>query len=575
MTGQQLRSFFSLRLGIQKKAIAGISVLLAVLVFSLMWISMYYDNLAIRSELMKRGRVSAANLAYNASYATLIGDTAALRDYISGVMAEQEVVYAQILDRDEAILVECNRLHPDDSNTRSLAEVPPLRHGVNMMSMADSGACEDCHSTGVHGRENYVEFRSAIIIDGNMDERAAPELTIYGIDDAHTDAENHRVVGTARIGMTTRYIDAEISAMRKNMLGISLVLILAALVVTSVAVRLSLRSINDLVVATRRVAGGDYDSRVRVDRRDEIGDLAASFNKMTEDLKSSRTALVEKNLLEALVAELKQTQQQLIQAGKMAAVGQLAAGVAHEINNPLAGIMGYSQLVVEKMRRKLDTGIPAEDLPKFLSYVENMERQSQRCKQIVQNLLKFARASTKEELQEVDCNTVLRETIAFVDHQVEMNQISIVTHLEPSLMKVHGHDGKMQQIFTNIVINAMQAVGQRGTITVTTRNIGSRVNIEIEDTGEGIPPEHLDKIFEPFFTTKEIGKGTGLGLSVTYGLVQDMNGDIAVKSEVGIGTVFTLSFPAATPDLPSVLDDADGPMAGVILSRPPLSRESS
>lgn len=127
-----------------------------------------------------------------------------------------------------------------------------------------------------------------------------------------------------------------------------------------------------------------------------------------------------------------------------------------------------------------------------------------------------------------------------------MHQIAVVTRLEPDLAHVLGHDGKMQQIFTNIMINAMQAIKQEGTITVTTRGIGNRVSIEVEDTGEGIPAEHLDKIFEPFFTTKEIGKGTGLGLSVTYGLVQDMNGDIAVRSEVGIGTTFTLSFPAAS-----------------------------
>lgn len=570
MTGKQLRSFFSLRLGIQKKAIAGISFLLAMLVFSLMWISMYYDNLAIRSELMKRGRVSADNLAYNAAYATLIGDTAALKDFVKGVMAEQEIVYVQILDQEGAILVERDQPCPDDTATVVIPHLAPLAHGFDLATMVDSGACGNCHNAGACGSESVVEFRAAIIIDGQMDERAAPELSIYGIEGGPDGAESRRVIGTARIGMTTRYIDAEISAMRVNMLGISLILILVALAVTSIAVRISLRSINDLVVATRRVAGGDYDSKVRVDRRDEIGDLAASFNKMTEDLKSSRTALVEKNLLEALVAELKQTQQQLIQAGKMAAVGQLAAGVAHEINNPLAGIMGYSQLVVEKMRRKLDTGITAEELPKFLSYVENMERQSQRCKNIVQNLLKFARASTREELQEVDCNAVMRETIAFVDHQVEMNQIGIITHLEPELLHVLGHDGKMQQIFTNIVINAMQAVGQKGTITITTRNIGGRVNIEIEDTGEGIPPEHLDKIFEPFFTTKEIGKGTGLGLSVTYGLVQDMSGDIAVRSEVGMGTVFSLTFPATTPGTDQGSETSEGSLAGVLMVKPPL-----
>jgi signal transduction histidine kinase len=567
MAGQNHRLFSSLRLGIQKKAIAAISVLLAILVFALMWVSMYYNDVAIRSELMKRGRVSTDNLAYNSAYATLIGDTVALADFVDGVMAEREVVYAQICDREGKLLVERARPCPDDSMTSGSLHIATGGHGRDMSSMVDSGACATCHTTAAGGNTNFIDFRAAITIDEKPGNSQGPEINFYDIGEQHSGEAGRRVVGMARIGITTRYVAAEIGAMRKNMLAIAAILILVALVVTSIAVRLSLRPINELVVATGRVAGGDYDCKVRVDRRDEIGDLAASFNKMTEDLKSSRTALVEKKLLEALVAELKQTQQQLIQAGKMAAVGQLAAGVAHEINNPLAGIMGYSQLVVEKMRRRLDTGITPDDLPKFLSYVENMERQSQRCKNIVQNLLKFARASSREDLQEVDCNAVLRETIAFVDHQTEMNQISIVTRLAPDLIKVFGHDGKMQQIFTNIMINAMQAVGQKGTITVTTRNIAGRANIEIEDNGEGIPTEHLDKIFEPFFTTKEIGKGTGLGLSVTYGLVQDMNGDIAVKSEVGIGTTFTLSFPAAPGVTPPVSVEHEATTGDFLLTR--------
>jgi signal transduction histidine kinase len=571
MAGKHLRSFLHVRLGIQKKAIAGISVLLAIMVFSLMWISMHYNNLAIRSELMKRGRVSTDNLAYNAAYATLIGDTVALADFVDGVMAEQEVVYARILGTEGETLVERERLCLNDSASGGHAQVRPADQGQDMASTAGSGARVAGHATSVWDSGSVIEFRSAIVISEKSGDRQGAELDIYGIDEGRANAGNSRVIGAARIGITTRYIDAEISDMRRNMLGIASVLILVALVITSVAVRLSLRPINDLVVATGRVAGGDYDCKVRVDRKDEIGDLAASFNKMTEDLKSSRTALVEKKLLEALVAELKQTQQQLIQAGKMAAVGQLAAGVAHEINNPLAGIMGYSQLVVEKMRRRLDTGITAEDVPKFLSYVENMERQSQRCKNIVQNLLKFARASSREELREIDCNAVLRETIAFVDHQLEMNRITIVFHREPDLRKVLGLDGKMQQIFTNIIINAMQAIREKGTITLTTRNIGNRVNIEIEDTGEGIATEHLDKIFEPFFTTKEIGKGTGLGLSVTYGLVQDMSGDIAVRSEVGIGTTFTLSFPASPGLVPSGSADHGDEAVGVLPGGTPQS----
>jgi signal transduction histidine kinase len=310
-------------------------------------------------------------------------------------------------------------------------------------------------------------------------------------------------------------------------------------------VRLTLRPIEELALATGRVAGGDYDAKVREGRKDEIGELATSFNKMTADLKSSRNALVEKELLEELVVELRETQEQLVQAGKLAAVGQLAAGVAHEINNPMAGIMGYAQLLAEKMRRRVQNGIAAQEVPKFLAYVESMEKQSQRCKHIVQNLLKFARASSVEDTSAIDCNQILRETLSLVAHQLETNRIELVTQLQPDLPPVMGHEGKMQQIYTNIIINAMQAMETGGTITAITTFERGRVITRIKDNGVGIPKEHFDKIFEPFFTTKGIGKGTGLGLSVTYGLVQDMGGQIAIDSTVGAGTTFTITFPSA------------------------------
>ncbi len=565
-----ISSFLKARIGIQQKAVMAISVLLLTLVAALVAISMNSNSHAVRTELMKRGRMSTENLAYNAVYATLVGDTAALAGFLDGVMAEQEVVYALILDPKGQVLVSRDRASRNDSGYSGLPKAPVPAGHVDLAAMRDSGSCADCHNkTEIQGR-SILDFRAPIVLGEETRDKGAVELDIYAMQGRRAASHSGRVIGGAQIGITLQFMEAQISAMRWSLLSVALALIVLALTVTVIAVRRALKPIDALVVATGKVAGGDYDSKVCVDRDDEVGDLAASFNKMTADLASGRTALVEKRLLEALVTELKETQQQLVQAGKMAAVGQLAAGVAHEINNPLAGIMGYSQLVVEKMQHKRDSGITPEELPKFLSYVENMERQSQRCKQIVQNLLKFARASSQEELQEVNCNVVLRETISFLDHQLEVSQVTVVTRFESGLPAILGHDGKLQQIFTNIIINAMQAVGKAGTITVTTRSAEERVIIEIQDTGEGIPPEIQGKIFEPFFTTKEIGQGTGLGLSVTYGLVQDLHGDIAVHSEVGHGTTFTVSFPVCG----SGQSDADRPDGTVASMTPSDAAES-
>ena len=207
--------------------------------------------------------------------------------------------------------------------------------------------------------------------------------------------------------------------------------------------------------------------------------------------------------------------------------------------------MGYAQLLTEKLQRAAREGVTSEDIPRFITYVENMEKQSQRCKHIVQNLLKFARTSTQEEMGRVDCNGVIRETLGLIAHQLEQNNIEVITHLAPQLPPVLGHEGKLQQVVTNIVINAMQAIDQRGTITITTARQGDRIVTTVRDTGVGIPTEHLNKVFEPFFTTKELGKGTGLGLSVTYGLVHEMGGRIELDSVVGEGTTFTISLPIA------------------------------
>jgi len=533
-----------MRFSIRTKAIAGISALLMVLAVSLMSLSLYNHNRGIRAELLKRGGVSAENLAYNAAYPVLIGDTVSLIDFTGGVLAEKEVLYVGLVDGDGRVLVQRCREGMDSVMARALQR--DLRARPRSNSIGTSEHFEAVETRDEAGHDRIIHFHSPIRLEPDRDSELASEFGLYSNQLGPQTPEAHEeIVGFVCLGITTQHIDETIAGVRNKMIWTTAVAILLAMLVVSAVVRLGLRPIHELVAATRRVASGDYSSKVREERNDEIGDLAVSFNKMTADLKSSRDALVEKELLEALVVELRETQEQLVQAGKLAAVGQLAAGVAHEINNPLAGIMGYAQLLSEKMRRKKDQGITSDDVGRYLSYVENMEKQSQRCKQIVQNLLKFARASSHEEMELVDCNDSLRETVSLIEHQLETHRIAVTMALAPNLPRVMGHPGKMQQILTNIIINAMQAMPDGGKITITTEQLADAVNLTIADTGVGIKQEHLDKIFEPFFTTKEIGQGTGLGLSVTYGLVHDMGGEISARSKVGEGSAFTIAFPIA------------------------------
>jgi signal transduction histidine kinase len=252
--------------------------------------------------------------------------------------------------------------------------------------------------------------------------------------------------------------------------------------------------------------------------------------------------------LEQSLAELKATQAEMIQTSKMAAVGQLAAGVAHELNNPIVGILGYSQYALEKIKGKNPTALTREDLEAYVKYLGYIEHESQRCKVIIQNMLNFSRKSSVE-MQPVDINEVLEETFTFTAHQLELHDIRLEHDLQENLPTIVGNPTHLQQVFTNIIINAQKAMTAGGTLGVTSRLKGyadepdAAINVTFADTGCGIPAEVLPKVFDPFFTTRRVGEGTGLGLSLSHGIVRSHGGEIAVESVVGKGTTFVVSLP--------------------------------
>jgi len=255
--------------------------------------------------------------------------------------------------------------------------------------------------------------------------------------------------------------------------------------------------------------------------------------------------------LENALKSLKETQVQLIQVEKMAAVGQLAAGVAHELNNPLGGILGYSQFALEKIDQKPIRQFTEEDTENFLQYLKDIERQTKRCRSIIQSLLKFSRASRKEGFEPTDVNSILKETFTFIRHQVEKSKVTLVEKLAESLPLINGHSGQLQQVFTNLILNAVQAMPEGGTLTVASRirEDLKAVETSFTDTGVGIREENLGKIFEPFFTSKKVGEGTGLGLSVSYGLIKNHGGEIKVRSKKNQGTTFTVILPVSREEV--------------------------
>jgi two-component system NtrC family sensor kinase len=251
--------------------------------------------------------------------------------------------------------------------------------------------------------------------------------------------------------------------------------------------------------------------------------------------------------LEESNRELKTAQSQLIQSAKMAAVGQLGAGVAHELNNPLGGILGYAQFILEKIRRP-EFGV--DDFKSSGRYIESIEREAARCKKIVENLLKFSRRPIVIKPEPIDIAQAIDETLSIIGHQLKLKNVNVTLEVKPDLSRVTGIINQLQQVFTNLILNSQQAMPEGGELKITGQNIQDEsthtpkaVKLEFTDTGCGIPEEHLAHMFEPFFTTKQSQKGTGLGLAVSYQIISDHKGTIEVKSEVGKGTTFTIILP--------------------------------
>lgn len=281
--------------------------------------------------------------------------------------------------------------------------------------------------------------------------------------------------------------------------------------------------LTELTKLMERVGKGEFTGKIKVKVKDEIGRLATVFNKMITDLKSREE-------------EVERAKGRLVQSEKMSAFGQMSAGIAHEVKNPLAGILGYAQMSKKKLP-------PDSDV---IAYLDIIEKETVRCKEIVENLMRFARQE-RAVMSRIDINKTVKDSIRLVEHQMSISGIKVVQvyALDGSPIFLSGNSNQIQQVMMNLMLNAQQAMDNKGTLTITTHHEPEqqRVLILVSDTGHGMPADVRDRIFEPFYTTKGVGKGTGLGLSVSLGIIKDHGGTIEVESEPGKGTTFQISLP--------------------------------
>ena len=241
------------------------------------------------------------------------------------------------------------------------------------------------------------------------------------------------------------------------------------------------------------------------------------------------------------VTDKRMQELQLLQAEKMSSIGLLAAGVAHEINNPLTSVAGYAEALLRRLRDEPELAGDGR-LEVFPKYLEVIIRESYRCKGIIDCLLSFSRKS-EGAIEKVDANEVLREVLELVRHKARYEKVEISEEFQPDLPPVKGDGAGLRQVFMNLLINAHQAIRGAGTVYIGTKCNGSTVMIQVKDTGCGISPDHLDHIWDPFFTTKSVGQGIGLGLAVTFNIVKRQGGEIKVESRQGEGSIFTVTLP--------------------------------
>jgi two-component system NtrC family sensor kinase len=290
-----------------------------------------------------------------------------------------------------------------------------------------------------------------------------------------------------------------------------------------------------------KVAGGDLNHSVKIESIDEIGILANTFNSMIKDLKAAAeqkerwTQTLEEEVAKK-TEEIKRTQAGLVQTEKLASLGRMAAGVAHEINNPLTGVVTFAHLMKQRCEPGSDD---AEDLDVIIE-------QAERCAKIIKNLLTFARATPSEKGQ-IHVNNVVTKTMTLVKNQEKFHNVKFHLDLADAQFVANGDGTQFQQICLNMFLNAADAMKLRGDITVKSHQVEEEgkpyVEVIFTDTGSGINEEDLPKLFEPFFTTKPVDKGTGLGLSITHGIVKHLGGNIRVESTMGQGTSFFVRLP--------------------------------
>jgi len=413
----------------------------------------------------------------------------------------------------------------------------------------DAEACYACHEQSkplarLNRSDRFRVYRS----DGS---RVLGVITPIENQPACSNAACHahpasvQILGVLDTNLSLDKVDASLAQERDSMLAYTGVALLLVVILSGLFIWIVVRNpLRTLKAGTERVAKGELGVQIPVQSNDEIGDLAESFNAMSSRLQLAQEEITAwartlEDRVEEKTRELKQAHQHMLQVEKMATIGKMAAVVAHEINNPLSGILTYSR-VVKRWIQKNFSSAPRQD--EMVGSLDLIASESKRCGELVKNLLSFSRV-TPMNLEWCELNQVIDRCIRLVQHKMDMATIQLNLALGEDLPHVRCDPNQIEQVVLAMVINSIDAMPQGGNLWITTRQTSATtVELSIRDDGTGISDEHLAHIFEPFYTTKESG-GSGLGLAISQNIVERHGGSIAVSSKLGQGTTFTILLP--------------------------------
>ena len=422
-------------------------------------------------------------------------------------------------------------------------------------------ACVQCHDAATPFAQLSVDERSRSYRDREGRTLLATIKVIPNEEGCHSAAchrplREQKVLGVLDVSVDTAGPRGRLLAATTKAVLISLGAVVAISASLFLVVRHSVRRpVRRMIRATRRVAAGDFHGQLPSNNRDEIGFLARSFNEMIESLSSSQLRVEEwVENLESNVAEkarqLREAQFQVLQAEKLSSVGLVAAGIAHELNSPLMAIVTFAHMVMKKLPPDSQEH---QDMQMIL-------RETDRCAAIIRNLLDFSRDQEGgPETEPCEVGRLLERCVDLLRVEIKNHEIDVSRDVEPDLPLVEGNAVQMQQVFVNLLLNAVQAMPDGGELAlaadVVEREVYERlrlplhgderlVRVRVRDTGPGIPADALGKVFDPFFTTKPVGQGSGLGLSVSHGIISRFRGTILVESDGRTGTEFTVLLPA-------------------------------